>query len=303
MVRSDGASRWDRWTPASRWPALAAVACLLVAAFVLVTAPRRFDEAAGPWPCDRSDSSLVRSAATGDLDLLQRELAGGQSPDRPDAWGRTALSCAAMFDRPEAARLLLANGADPNRMAVDRTSPLAAAARSGDRHLIEVLLAAGAGGRGSPAVTEAADQPSAAPPPRRATRPSRTRRHPHTTTSAESNAPISTPSSLGRWPPVTSRPRADCSTRVQTPATGRPGSARWCSPPGRASRRSFGCCWRGGSTRTSSRARRVGPPPPVAPVRQRRPMPRRAPRCPDQPRPRRRLPLALTDRRRRRPTR
>jgi ankyrin repeat protein len=93
------------------------------------------------------DLDIYEATAVGYADRLLEDLADAPasvtafSPD-----GFTALHFAAFFGKPEAARILLAAGADANALARNdlRVQPLHSAAAGGHHEVCRVLLAAGA---------------------------------------------------------------------------------------------------------------------------------------------------------------
>jgi len=87
----------------------------------------------------------VLSAAAGDVDALQRILHGAPlSTHSRDRWEWTPLHMAASLNRPEAARVLIAAGADVNARAARGRTPLFLAAMDGNSAVAEVLLEKGA---------------------------------------------------------------------------------------------------------------------------------------------------------------
>jgi ankyrin repeat protein len=111
----------------------------------------------GLKPCDAGTARLLLSrgatydltvaAALGDLDGIRAIL--DKDPDQirmPRPNGRCALTTAVEFGHDDIARLLLDRGADPTlpELNADRGGALHAAARAGNRPLVELLLAHGA---------------------------------------------------------------------------------------------------------------------------------------------------------------
>jgi len=89
---------------------------------------------------DAPEPPLHQAADAGDVATLRRLLAGpGASVDAPDAGGRTALLHAVLAGRAEAARALLAAGADPAHADAAGLTPAAAAQRSGDPALLALF--------------------------------------------------------------------------------------------------------------------------------------------------------------------
>lgn len=89
---------------------------------------------------------LYEAAALGDAARLTSILSGGTRPTGHAGDGFTALQLAAYFARPEAVRLLIEAGADPNAVAENpmRIRPLHAAVAAGDAEVVRLLLEAGA---------------------------------------------------------------------------------------------------------------------------------------------------------------
>ena len=108
---------------------------LLFAVFFLVRPDRR--DAFPPL------HQAARGGSTREVTVLLDAGAGlGQLDRGPNGW--TPLLHAIHKDQLAVVRLLLARGADPNRLALNGTSPLNLAASEGDLATVRVLLAAGA---------------------------------------------------------------------------------------------------------------------------------------------------------------
>src|SRR5215210_3853413 len=88
------------------------------------------------------------AAALGDAGRLSELLDAGADPDAFAPDGATALTLAAFFKHPEAVRLLLERGADPNLRACHdefKVKPIhSAAANRGSVEIVRLLLDAGA---------------------------------------------------------------------------------------------------------------------------------------------------------------
>ncbi|HWB81167.1 MAG TPA: ankyrin repeat domain-containing protein [Nannocystaceae bacterium] len=84
----------------------------------------------------------------GDLEMTQVLLAAGAEVERQHHLGTTALHFAALHDQPEVAELLLAHGADPNRVgrkfAAQGTTPLQLAIAADATRVADLLRARGA---------------------------------------------------------------------------------------------------------------------------------------------------------------
>ncbi|MFD8943951.1 ankyrin repeat domain-containing protein, partial [Streptomyces californicus] len=93
----------------------------------------------------RDEPSLF-DALYEDENAVVRALRAGASAESSDEEGTTALYLASVQDRPEAVRLLLAAGADPDRASGPEAGdlPLCGAACGGHTEVVEALLSAGA---------------------------------------------------------------------------------------------------------------------------------------------------------------
>ncbi|RVU22168.1 hypothetical protein EOT10_24740 [Streptomyces antnestii] len=91
-------------------------------------------------------AGLFATVYGGDEDAVVRALRAGAPADGPDAdgEGRTALYVASVSDEPGIVRLLLAAGADPDRLSGGTDLPLCGAACGGHTEVVRALLAAGA---------------------------------------------------------------------------------------------------------------------------------------------------------------
>lgn len=96
---------------------------------------------------ERAKLDVFDASAVGDVERLRELLA--EEPSRANAFasdGFTPLGLAAFFGSSEAARILLASGADPNLAARNGTkvAPLHSAVAGGNTEIIRELLAHGA---------------------------------------------------------------------------------------------------------------------------------------------------------------
>ena len=123
---------------------------------------------AGPWKPEPAAAvvkilrehgaaiDLFALAAMGDADGLVAALGGGASANQADGYGRTLLFIAAHNNHPEAVRVLLGGGADPNVAAEDGQTPMSTAclhtlSQECDIEIIRLLV-----GHGAPMTIEAA---------------------------------------------------------------------------------------------------------------------------------------------------
>jgi len=87
---------------------------------------------------------LHQAAAGGNTQEVERLLAQGEDPDKPNKQGATPLRVATMRGQAEIAKLLIASGADVNARDSEGRSHLHFASHFGHREVAEALLAAGA---------------------------------------------------------------------------------------------------------------------------------------------------------------
>jgi ankyrin repeat protein len=96
----------------------------------------------------RPDLDLFEAAALGDVARLRELLAAGADPNEFAPDGFTPLTLASFFKQPEAARLLLDNGAEVHQRARHeqiKVLPIhSAAADGGSVEIVRMLLDAGA---------------------------------------------------------------------------------------------------------------------------------------------------------------
>jgi ankyrin repeat protein len=88
---------------------------------------------------DAGQAPLHGAAFKGDLQVATLLLDHGAQVDAAGPNGKTALMFAAMFNRADIARLLLARGADPFRLDADGVSMLEAARKMGAPDTMELL--------------------------------------------------------------------------------------------------------------------------------------------------------------------
>ncbi|MEU9283886.1 ankyrin repeat domain-containing protein [Streptomyces sp. NPDC048275] len=88
---------------------------------------------------------LFAAVYDGDEDTVVRLLRSGVGAESVDEDGQTVLYLAAVSDQPGIVRLLLAAGAEPDRLSQGTDAPLCGAACGGHTEVVHALLAAGAG--------------------------------------------------------------------------------------------------------------------------------------------------------------
>jgi ankyrin repeat protein len=76
----------------------------------------------------RSYGGLHAAAARGDVADIEKRIAAGENKDAIDSRQRTPLHVAAFRKQHDAARALMALGADPNKLEIDRYDILTIAA-------------------------------------------------------------------------------------------------------------------------------------------------------------------------------
>ncbi len=88
------------------------------------------------------DAALLRAAGAGDADRLARALRAGADLESRDSFGRTALLLAVSEGRDDAARLLVAMGANPNALDDRHDTPWLVTGVTGSVSMLETLLPA-----------------------------------------------------------------------------------------------------------------------------------------------------------------
>src|SRR6478736_6556626 len=101
--------------------------------------------------CDQQppEPALIQAARSGSLDSMNQLLDTGADMNVPgptgDGWNATPLQHAILARQPDAVRLLLDRGANPNRVAGPKApAPLLLAAGDTDPTFVNLLLAHGA---------------------------------------------------------------------------------------------------------------------------------------------------------------
>jgi ankyrin repeat protein len=110
-----------------------------------------------PEDLDRIVAFAMDCARDGQTALLADFLDGGFPIDHPDADGNTALMLAAYHGHAETVTMLVARGADVDRLNDRQQSPIAGALFKGEDAVVAVLRAAGADlDHGTPTARQAA---------------------------------------------------------------------------------------------------------------------------------------------------
>lgn len=105
-----------------------------------VTAKYLIEHEANPaMASDLGATALHHSAGIGDIELLRFLLSKGVDVDSQSDSG-TPLIWAAGHDQPEAVKLLLENGADPNAETEDNITPLLSSVAAGSMACLELLI-------------------------------------------------------------------------------------------------------------------------------------------------------------------
>jgi len=126
---------------------LPCVVALVVAAVILAGVTAAHAQLAPSSDEVTGYRGLLAAAARGDAAEIRRLAAAGDKPDVRDARGRTPLHVAAHHRHHDAMRALVAVGADPNALDVDRYDIVTIAAVAGDVPTLDVALALGGNAR------------------------------------------------------------------------------------------------------------------------------------------------------------
>ena len=98
------------------------------------------------WPCHRPssdpDAALLSAASAGDADAVALALRDGARLEARDSAGRSSLLLASAGDRVEAARVLVALGADPDALDDQHDTPWLVTGVTGSVDMLETLLPA-----------------------------------------------------------------------------------------------------------------------------------------------------------------
>jgi ankyrin repeat protein len=92
-------------------------------------------------------AGLHEAAAKGDVAGIEKHLKEGEKPDIQDAKSRTPLHVAAYMKQHAAAKALLAGGANPNALEIDRYDIVTIASVANDLEMLKVAIEGGASAR------------------------------------------------------------------------------------------------------------------------------------------------------------
>jgi uncharacterized protein len=106
------------------------------------TLERVLGAAEGHRPSSDPDAALLTAAGAGDADAVALALRDGARLEARDASGRTALLLASAGDHVEAARVLVALGADPDALDDQHDTPWLVTGVTGSVAMLEALLPA-----------------------------------------------------------------------------------------------------------------------------------------------------------------
>ncbi len=87
--------------------------------------------------------SMTPTSGPGNPDAVRMLMSHGADPNLVDEWGSSALWFASRYDRERSVAILLDNGGDPNLTKNGRVSPLSSAAEQGHLGVVKRLLKAG----------------------------------------------------------------------------------------------------------------------------------------------------------------
>jgi ankyrin repeat protein len=86
---------------------------------------------------------MTPTSGPGNPDAVRMLMSHGADPNLVDEWGSSALWFASRYDRERSVAILLDNGGDPNLTKNGRVSPLSSAAEQGHLGVVKRLLKAG----------------------------------------------------------------------------------------------------------------------------------------------------------------
>lgn len=87
--------------------------------------------------------SITDAAFFGNVAEIKAHIAHGSDLNQKDAYGSSSLHIAALFDKPEVAKLLINGGANLNEKSADGSTPLHTAAFFGRTEIVKALLEKG----------------------------------------------------------------------------------------------------------------------------------------------------------------
>jgi hypothetical protein len=118
---------------------------ILITSIMFMTSCTTNGQDKGSEPKNETVTTTIHEAAfMGDVNQIKAHIAAGSDLNAKDAYGSAPLSIAALFDKPEIARLLIEAGADVNVTSGDGSTPLHSAAFFGRQEIAEMLLKNGA---------------------------------------------------------------------------------------------------------------------------------------------------------------
>lgn len=117
---------------------------ILAAFFLTLLAVLPASAQIGPSEAElRSYGGLHAAAARGDVADIEKRIAAGENKDAIDSRQRTPLHVAAFRKQHDAARALMALGADPNKLEIDRYDIVTIVAVAGDVPVLRLALEGG----------------------------------------------------------------------------------------------------------------------------------------------------------------